>query len=104
MKIAKEYLLLQFLIVSKLRLLYKHVLFIQIKMKNRIVQRGAKLQVLTNYWNKFIGRLYSRAKLAGDTATSEVIASIVKVPKCVQESVLLEFLRKCQELHSIAFL
>ena len=103
MKIAKEYLKLQFLIVSKVRLLFKHVLYIQMRIKNRLVQRGAKLEVLKNYWNKFLGRLYSRAKLAGDSATSEIIANIVKVPKSVQESVLLEFLKKCQELHAVAF-
>lgn len=87
----------------KLRNLEKSLLFIQHRFLRRRTTHEAKLQILENYWNKFLGQLYFENLNIGDQKTREMVAGIIRVRKEISCAVLTKYLHKCGQLHSLAF-
>ena len=69
----------------------------------RTVVIDAKVEILTNYWNKLSGQLQHKAVLLQDEDTVEMLNQIIRVPNHIREAMLKKFLQKCNELHAIAF-
>ena len=69
----------------------------------RLVVINAKVEILTNYWNKLSGQMQQKAVLLQDDETIEMLNKIIRVPGRVREAVLKKFLQKCNELHAVAF-
>ena len=64
---------------------------------------NAKVEILTNYWNKLSGQMQHKAVLLQDDDTIAMLNKIIRVPSHIREAVLKKFLQKCNELHAIAF-
>lgn len=86
------------------RVFYTRVVFMQKKIKSQIVIRDAKVEVLVQYWDKVFGQLQKKASKSKDNATNKLCKKIILVNKVVQRHILMAFVNKCRELHSIAFL
>lgn len=87
----------------KLRNLEKSLLFIQNRFLRRRTTHEAKLEIVENYWNKFVGQLYFENLNIGDQKTREMVAGIIRVKKDIRRAVLTKYLAKCGQLHSLAF-
>ena len=70
----------------------------------RPIALNAKIEVLVNYWNKLQGTLMDRAQQSNVKRLKMLILEIVKVPAEIKHEVLRFIVKKCMELHSIAFL
>ena len=61
---------------------------LQSKVKLRQIIIDAKIEILTNYWNKIIGLMQARSVMLKDKHTIDLINKIVVVPKHIRNAVL----------------
>ena len=90
--------------ISRTIVCVKILLFIQTKFRNSISTHEAKIEVLTNYWDKLIGQIYQRAFKVKDSGIQDLLKKIILIPPKVRRTVLSYYLQKCENFHSIAFL
>ena len=76
----------------------------QDKILNRVSYESAKVDVLINYWNKLQGKLQVHAIAKKDKGFIALMNKILMVPKEIKYEVLSHYLRKCFDLHQIAFM
>jgi len=86
------------------RSVVKMLLHMQNKFKLRFMVQEAQVEVLSNYWSKMMGVLNQLAHEQRNTAFQGTLRKIILIPKPVITHALAEFVKKCWELHSIAFL
>ena len=82
---------------------HAQVRFIQNRFRLKRLALEARVEVLTNFWNKLIGQLQARAVELGDDHTKELLNKIIIIPHDIRRAVLSKFATKCKELHIIAF-
>ena len=80
------------------------LLGIQNRFKLRQIAVAAKVEVLENYWNKMVGRIMVDAIKKKDNKTIELMKHIMKIKLEVRTHLLHEFVRRCRQLHAIAFM
>ena len=73
-------------------------------MKNQLVIRHAKVDVLLIYWDKLYGIVQQGASLFRDKNANALCKKLICINKEVQKHMLLAYVNRCRELHSIAFL
>ena len=83
---------------------YKCLCFIQKRFRNRFVCLAAKVEILTNYWDKLIWKIGFMAKFLKDSQTEEILHRIIVVPKQIQQAALKQFTKQSVELHAISFM
>ena len=66
--------------------------------------RFAKVEVLSNYWDKMVGQLQTRATKKKDKEASELVLKFILVPKDVKLELLREWITCCRTLFAIAFM
>ena len=54
-------------LISKGRLFYKSIIYMQNRMKDRIATKYAKVDVLLTYWDKLYGQMQLKATNTGDS-------------------------------------
>lgn len=58
-----------------------------------------------SYWDKILGKLGQAASKKNDEATKNLVfKKLMNVNKDIKRTILEKYLKKCCELHSIAFL
>jgi len=76
-KKAKEtfgwYMTTSFQMVTRLRVMFRMMNYMQTTLKNRFYTRNAKLEILDNAWFKFLGKLQGKQLEIGDAFTSDII-------------------------------
>ena len=80
---------------------YRSILFIQNNFRHKGHHDEARIEILTQNWCKLLHKLFQQSR--ADRKTKYTLTQIMKVPKSVQYAVLLYFLKKCEQLHQIAF-
>jgi len=78
--------------------------YMQDRIRDQLVKKDAKAEILMNYWDKMFGTLQTRASQLGDRQGNDLARKLILVPKEVRWTVLREYVDRCQELHAIAFL
>ena len=78
--------------------------YIQKRFKDQLATRFAKVEVLSNYWDKMVGQLQTRASKKHDKEASDLVLKFILVPKDVKLELLREWVTCCRTLFSIAFL
>ena len=87
----------------KVRKLNKLVSFMQKRIRDQLVFKVAKCEVLHNYWDKVTGNILQRACNLKDDVGTGLIRKMIVVPREVRESVLRAYVDKCRVRHNIAF-
>ena len=87
-----------------MRYFYDKMIYIQKKLMNKLESKRAKVEVMLTYWDKVYGKLQTISSKRGDKKGNCLLCKICCVPKEVKLYVLREYIAKCMELHSIAFL
>lgn len=77
----------------KIRAAFKNLIFMQKKITDRNAHREAKLDILENSWNKFLGLLLIKNNQVGDTKTQKMIRGIGAVKPVIKREALSEYLR-----------
>ena len=77
---------------------------IQKKMRDWLAIKLSKVDVLINFWNKLVGRLYKTANDERDQNMAQLLRKIINVPEHIKKWVLTLYLYSCRELSQIAFL
>jgi hypothetical protein len=62
----------------------KNILTIQRKVKNQLVTRLSKIEVLINYWDKILGQIQMKASQLKDKKVTALCRQIILVPKEVK--------------------
>ena len=78
--------------------------FLQLRLKNRNETREAKIDILTNAWNKLLGQIHDNNLNVNNKKAQKLVIAIGKVRHEIRRAALEEFLRCCQRVHTIAFL
>ena len=71
-------------------------------MKERIIYREAKIEMLKIYWKQVIGWFVGKAIEKGDCKIKDVATDMMKIEKDIQDYVLRRLLSQIQKLVSIA--
>ena len=75
----------------------------------------SKVEVLQSYWKTLVSAIAKRSNERGDAVKSdlekghtkvvkELVSSILQIPPAVQIDCLKHYIRRCKQLHAIAFL
>ena len=65
----------------------------------------AKVDVLINYWDKIFGYLQKKASMQFyDKNMNSLLKKIIVIDPQVRYEILRRYVKKCRELHSIAFM
>jgi hypothetical protein len=84
---------------------YRKIEYMQRKIKAAVVYRQNKIEGLLSYWDKIVGKLGRAASKRNDEATEGLVfKKLLGVNKELQRAVLERYLKKCIEVHAIAFL
>ena len=82
---------------------YQTISYIQKIFRAQLHTRNAKVEVLSNYWEKFIINLQLKATELNDKKCNELCRQILLVPEVVKQEVLTQWVKGCRDLHAIAF-
>ena len=82
---------------------YKKLIWIQKHIRNQLITRHSKVEVLINYWDKMINMLRIKANESRDQKILNILHNIIKVPKFIKRWILTLFVYRCRELYHIAF-
>ena len=82
----------------------KLVKFIKMKIRDSIVIKQEKVQVLLNYWNRITSNLQFRAYRLRDDNGLAMVRHLMLVPLKVKLAMFREYIERCRLLHAIAFL
>lgn len=69
----------------------------------RIATKYAKVEVLLNYWDKLYGQMQLKATSTGDKQANEMLKGIALVPTSIKRKLFIFYIKKCRELHNVAF-
>ena len=83
---------------------FHNIEYMQRRIRDQLVKKDAKTEILMNYWDKMFGSIQVRATALGDKQGNALAGRLVRVPRDVRWAVLREYVDRCQELHAIAFL
>ena len=83
--------------------LFRLLFFMQMRFLQRYHVREAKIAMLTNAWNKFLGVLLVKNVKVRSNRMSKIIQGIGAIDRTIIREVLEEYLRSCQKVHTIAF-
>lgn len=72
-------------------------------MNDRIATKYAKVDVLMTYWDKLYGQMQLKATATNDTKAKETLKEIALVPTSVKRKLFTFYVKKCRELHNVAF-
>jgi hypothetical protein len=78
--------------------------YIQIRIKNQLLTKYSKVEVLLTYWDKLFCKILTKTLKLKDTKANQLMIKIAKVPLAVKYDLLKNYVLKCRELHSVAFL
>ena len=87
----------------KVRELNRLVEYMQRKLRDQLAVKGAKVEVLHNFWDKMTGNILQKAVSIRDEVGQGLIRKMIVVPRDVRDSVLRNFVGKCRARHTIAF-
>jgi hypothetical protein len=65
----------------------------QQRLKCRNQTRLAKLEILENSWNKFLGNLFENNQIVKNSKIQEIVIKIGQIPADIRRAALDEFLR-----------
>ena len=77
----------------KVQQAFEILLFMQQRLKCRNQTRLAKLEILENSWNKFLGNLFENNKVVKNSKIQEIVIKIGQIPADIRRAALDEFLR-----------
>ena len=75
----------------------------QKRIRDSLVYKKAKIEVLHNYWDKVTGNILQKAVTLKDDVGTGLIKKMIVVPREVREEVLKAYVDKCRVRHTIAF-
>jgi len=87
----------------KIREFYKQISFMQRRIKDGLVTKESKIEVLLNYWDKMFGVLQSQASKSNDKPTNDMCKKLIVIPKEVRYAMLKKYVTQCRNLYTIAF-
>ena len=76
----------------------------QKRLKAKCQTIESKVDIIRNYWDKELAMMKFRAQLTGDSSMKKIVSMIEVVPVEIMDYVLLNFIRKCRQLHVMAFM
>lgn len=82
---------------------FEQIIWMQIKIKDQLLTRLSKVDVLMNYWDKMLGQIQMKASKTKDKKATALCRQIILVPKEVQYSILKKYVSACRLLYAIAF-
>ena len=84
----------------------KSISYIQVRMRRQFSTKYGKAEVLLNFWDKMVGVLQETASRCKekDKKTLNLIKGVMIVPIGIKTTALEFYVKKCEELHAIAFL
>ena len=90
-------------LISANKKTYKKLIWIQKHIRNQLMTRHSKVEVLINYWDKMINKMMVQANNLRDQKIIKVLHRIIQIPKFIQRWILTLFVYRCRELYHIAF-
>jgi hypothetical protein len=79
------------------------IIYIQRKVMTQFKTKYAKVEVLLTYWDKLYGQMQRQASMKHDKAATKLLGRIARVPMEIKIKLLTFFIKKCRELHKVAF-
>lgn len=107
-KVMEYFLLKQMLrneLITKVRNFREKINRIKRRFKDKLDTKDEKLRVLKKLWDKRLKELEQAANKIGNPRMKALVMDLkFAVPKAVKEAVLSEFIKKCSQKYTIAFL
>ena len=72
-------------------------------MKNQLVCKFAKAEVLLTFWDKLIGELQFKCSRYRDHEGNTIMRQLMLVPLEIKTRLFVEYIKKCKMMHNIAF-
>ena len=69
----------------------------------QFVTKYSKVEVLQSYWKTMVSSIAKKSAKLKDEVKSTLISKMLQIPAAVQKDCLRHYLRRCKQLHSIAF-
>ena len=90
--------------IKKMRNFYYQMMFIQKRLRHKLETQDAKIDVIMNYWDKIYGKMQLKATKNNDKKANLLLKKMVLVSHDVKYHCIRKYIKKCKELHAIAFL